>query len=109
MKDGRKIDEPNKQWRALEYLADFGEISWKSGSKDRKHRLKDQIGALRKTLKRVMGIDQDPFEPYRKVKAYKPRFILVASIGKQNSDVLSSRDDAIQDMYNEDVNRLGDR
>ncbi len=77
--DGRKDDRPDCQWELLREIArHHGELKW---SDKAPARVKDgaKIKAIRKLLKAVMHIDDDPFEPYPKVKAYKPRFEITDS------------------------------
>ncbi|HCJ67502.1 MAG TPA: hypothetical protein DHV62_09360 [Elusimicrobia bacterium] len=74
-KDHRKGDLPDSQWELLKYLAKKnGELSWQKDSA--KPNVQKRIQELRKRLKFLMGIDDDPFFPYRQYKAYKTKFLI---------------------------------
>ena len=76
-KDNRKGDLPDSKWEILkEGFARFaGELSWETPIDPRwKKNLKSTVKELRKRLKSIMSIDDDPFYPYRKIKAYRTRF-----------------------------------
>jgi len=76
--DRRVGDRPSTRWALLRKLATVGEISWSTRSLGGKERLQLRavIKDLRKTLRGLMSIEDDPFEPYRRAKAYRPRFRL---------------------------------
>lgn len=76
-KDGRKGDIPDTRWAILrEFAARNGTISWGDINVKHSDKMKSAIKDIRKRLKAVLGIAEDPFFPYRQVKAYKARFIL---------------------------------
>jgi hypothetical protein len=79
--DGRRVNTPDGQWKLLQYIARHGgELKW-SDKVDARVRggAKAKIKTIRVRLKAVLHIDDDPFVPYRKVKAYKPKFTIVDS------------------------------
>jgi len=78
-KDGRRSDRPNSRWGILKdgFAKYDGELSWKTDlPKKTQDRLKATVKDIRKLLKTIMQIDDDPFYPYREVHAYKTRFEL---------------------------------
>lgn len=55
-----------------------GEIRWSAkGQPHVKDHAKAKIKIIRKRLREVMQIDDDPFKPYRRVKAYKTKFRII--------------------------------
>jgi hypothetical protein len=69
----------NLLWMALlEFGKNGGEISWKTmGLRpeiQKNLKLKSHTKRLRKHLKQFFGIEDDPFMPYRREKAYKTKF-----------------------------------
>ncbi len=76
-KDGRKGDIPDTRWAILrEFAARNGTISWSDINVKHSDKMKSAIKDIRKRLKAVLGVAEDPFYPYRQVKAYKTRFTL---------------------------------
>ena len=80
-KDHKKGDQPDSLWRTLQTVfgRSNGEVAWKTDRIDPKARanLKTQVKQLRKRLQSFFGIEDDPFEPYRPIKAYKTKFKVV--------------------------------
>ena len=115
-KDGRKVDTPDTRWRTLQKLAQHGEISWKTDTDQKIRNIAQKaIQDIRKKLKEITGLEDDPFEPYRKVKAYRPKFKLVDKryggtgilIDRKNNEE-SEEDDTdpeIQAIMDEDIDR----
>lgn len=74
---------PNKQWEFLKLLAvNNGRYEWgpRMGTiEDEKSRdiAKSHASKLRKFLKEIMRIDDDPFKDYRMVGAYETKFTLI--------------------------------
>jgi hypothetical protein len=84
--DARQVGSPDPQWTMLQYIARHnGRLSW-SDKADAgvRHGAKTKIKVIRRRLKAVMHIDDDPFEPYRKVKAYMPKFTITDSSASQH-------------------------
>jgi hypothetical protein len=80
------VGKPDLQWELLQYIARHnGMLSWsdKAGARVRDG-AKAKIKVIRRRLKAVMHIDADPFEPYRKVKAYMPKFTIIDSFSSQH-------------------------
>ena len=79
-KDRRKGDLPDTRWGTLKTIAEHeGEVPWKANlTQEQRHQLKKIVSDLRKRLKALMQIDDDPFEPYRTANAYKTKFKLIA-------------------------------
>ena len=68
---------PDKLWKVLILFGQHnGEISWETLDLPIaiQNNLKKHIHRLRYRLKQLFQIDDDPFEKYRKVKAYKSKF-----------------------------------
>ena len=115
-KDGRKVDTPDTRWRTLQKLAQHGEISWETDTDQKIRNIAQKaIQDIRKKLKEITGLEDDPFEPYRKVKAYRPKFKLVDKryggtgilIDRKNNEE-SEEDDTdpeIQAIMDEDIDR----
>jgi hypothetical protein len=78
--DGRRKDRPDMNWVLLqEMAAQGGELDWsKTISAKLRNNASAKISKIRDRLKAVLGIDDDPFEPYRRAKGYKPKFKLVS-------------------------------
>ena len=76
--DKRRDNMPNSLWKTLKILATFhGEISFKSKVDEKaKKPLKKMISNLRKKLKSIFNIDDDPFYDYKISKAYRTKFAL---------------------------------
>lgn len=78
-KDNRKGDMSDSRWKVLLEMAKAG------GWADWSNRVGEKVGAdvktaikdIRKRLQNLMRIADDPFENYRKVKGYKPKFRLL--------------------------------
>ncbi|GAG59595.1 unnamed protein product, partial [marine sediment metagenome] len=67
---------PNKQWKLLQLLAEkHGELSWLDREATTLIKKKKQL--LSDTLKARFQINEDPFFPYKKVKAYKIKMNLI--------------------------------
>jgi hypothetical protein len=76
-KDGRS-GKADKLWRFFHVLAqEGGELTWSSKTKQSiKRNAPAYVKIIRDRLQVLMGIDDDPFENYKKVKAYKTKFTL---------------------------------
>ncbi len=94
-KDGRTPGRPNRIWGLLSELAKRdGTIEPAAGRRYTgvQDAGKDAFKELRKCLRAIMSITDDPFFEYRKVKAYKTRFVLADErladdqIQKQNAE-----------------------
>lgn len=72
-KDNRGANKPDRKWELLKDLGRYcGSISWKDKSASSK--LKPHIKTLRKRLRALFKIDDDPFFPYRRTRGYKTKF-----------------------------------
>jgi len=81
----KKSSKPNILWWFLRALAEKGgELSWdNSGSHEsplNPNQVQSNVKRLRKTLCKFMDIEDDPFHPYRKVKAYKAKFNISGNV-----------------------------
>lgn len=75
--DGRMGDKPDTRWRLLIVLASQDGLSWNSAvDQTTQNRAKKAISELRQRLKAIVGIDDDPFFPYKKKRGWQPRFRL---------------------------------
>jgi hypothetical protein len=75
-KDRRKGDMPDSRWAILKRFAERqGRVEY-ADKLDCKtfDRMKAAVKDLRKRLCSIMGITDDPFYPYRKVKGYETKF-----------------------------------
>jgi hypothetical protein len=72
----RRANKPDKLWLTLRLFAKHdGEISWQTPGLPREpEKLKSYIKDIRKRLKYLFQIKDDPFESYKKVRAYKTKF-----------------------------------
>jgi hypothetical protein len=74
--DRRTADSPDTLWGALlAFATRNGEVSWNDAPANPK-RFKPYVKELRKRLRAIFGIDGDPFEDYRKAKAYRTKFVI---------------------------------
>ena len=76
-KDGRKGDIPDQQWRLLvDALGKFGVIPTRGLHDSSKFgKLKKAVSIIRKRLRDVVGLPDDPFEPFVARKGWKARFM----------------------------------
>ena len=73
--DGRqKGFRPDKAWTALLMIVTRGPLSLEDFDRDRNNISKHTISKLRKRLKQIFQINDDPFHSYWKKHAYIPRF-----------------------------------
>lgn len=99
MWDGRS-KQPNAQWALFKGLAKFGgEITWDSPIASPQVKKNKQL--LSESLKRYFNIDGDPFELYRKEKAYRLKMYLTPYEYKESNT--KSDDD---DYYKESTPKL---
>ena len=82
-KDGRTADKADSIWEFFHALACLdSEASWDNVDKEGRtldlssNKVEARVRRLRKRLREVMGLDDDPFDPYHKVNAYRTRFTL---------------------------------
>ena len=68
---------PSLKWELLRTLAQHNGILQLIDPKpEKRDDLKKRVSQLRKDLKRIFNINDDPFEPWAKVKGYKTKFTL---------------------------------
>jgi hypothetical protein len=68
---------PDTRWGYLQVFAqNSGEISWETEEMDLKDRkaLPHAVTDIRKRLRELIGIEDDPFYDYKTAKAYKTKF-----------------------------------
>jgi hypothetical protein len=73
----RKAEQPAAPWTTLTVLATTeGQIAWhdRKVDPDTRSTVKKQVSRLRGVLRRLFGIEDDPFVPYTKDEGYKTRF-----------------------------------
>lgn len=84
--EDQKSKKPNKQWQFLYKLAPFrGDLTWTIASYRKRvdtHPLSTPLARkwkqrLANSLKKYFKIDEDPFHPYNKYRAYKLKFTLL--------------------------------
>ena len=79
----RRTCRRDTRWLILQRLAQDREISWDVPADPKtRGRAKAAIKDIRGRLKALLGIADDPFHSYRKVHAYRPKFLL----GKRQGD-----------------------
>ena len=81
--DGRKGDRPDLVWEFFHGVAKAGgELSWSGGraaSPELQRKAPSYFKAIRQRLRAVFSIEDDPFESYKKRRAYKPKFKLIST------------------------------
>jgi hypothetical protein len=84
LRDRRTHNKPNAMWTLLKALANSGgSVRWGDRAEfEKRDRIKATFKGLRAKLKAIIGIADDPFEPYRKVRAYKAKFHLIDAIDR---------------------------
>lgn len=107
-KDERTRGKPNRLWLFLQALtAKPGGVSWEdlSGIGMNPSQVQSNVKRLRQILCEFMGIKDDPFYSYRKVKAYRPKFTITgdASVLLKSEDEGSESD--LESVYKEETNR----
>jgi len=106
-KDGR-TGKPNVLWlvlRALsmkEGLASWEDLKTQSEDLGDRNKLQSKVSRLRKTLKAFMDMDDDPFKPYKEVKAYETKFKLKNKI---SDDLYDEGPSDIDEVFSEETNR----
>lgn len=96
--DKRKGNKPTQQWILLYLIAKRdGILNWNDSVADSKN--KKRIALLRSKLKDFMLIDDDPFYPYRKKKAYEVKFRLSSSIAESNHGKEEEPPNEIDEMF----------
>lgn len=104
----KKNGKPNILWWLLRALAEKGgELSWGNmssyGAELNSSQVQSNVKRLRKILREFMGIEDDPFEPYKTVKAYQTKFVI---IGDANT-LLDSEDEAaksdLRGVYEDEI------
>jgi hypothetical protein len=72
---GGKGLKPTAAWACLRQLAEnAGTVERPKGFKSNRIQLEKQIQSVRSRLRKLFQVNDDPFEPFRAVKAYKARF-----------------------------------
>ncbi|MGA2361076.1 MAG: hypothetical protein ABSG73_01305 [Candidatus Aminicenantales bacterium] len=80
--EDKRAKRPDQVWQTLWLLGlKCGEISWETRSDSGRIRLTLQknISILRKRLKALFALSEDPFFPYDKANAYKAKFNVIAN------------------------------
>ena len=94
--DRRKTDMPDSRWVILREMAcNAGLIDWESRwvrPKDR-NKMSSAISSISKRLIEILQISEQPFEPYKKHKRYKPKFALRAESSVNSSREADTEDD----------------
>jgi len=75
-KDCRSGNTPDQLWEILQLFAQcLGNMNWqRTSAYNVQSNFKVKMSGLRKRLKTLMGIDDDPFYPYKRHKAYIAKF-----------------------------------
>lgn len=98
----KRRKRPDKLWALLQLFAlNHGEIDFSAKELPLRHRhIKAQIKDIRKRLIHLFQINGDPFEDYRKVKAYKTKF----TIGSEENESIEkeiSEDESFEEGLKE--------
>jgi len=106
----KKSDKPNILWWFLRALAEKGgELSWdNSGSYEsplNPNQVQSNVKRLRKTLCKFMDIEDDPFYPYREVKAYKAKFTISGNVDTLLEPDNDGSESDLQSVYEEEINK----
>ncbi len=74
--------KPNKQWQFFSDLSKLhGKLTWKDPKATLKVKKKKSL--LSKALREYFQLKEDPFYPYKEVKAYKTKFKLIPESGEE--------------------------
>jgi hypothetical protein len=115
--DRRADERASFGWNLLKALATSGEIS-KDAFAGLRTNVNTDVQDFRRRLKRLVGLEDNPLHPYdTKKKCWRSRFVVVdKSRGGQGGGLLDLGGDTedmmpseIRDVYDEDMNRAGDR
>jgi len=77
--ENKRSGKPNRLWFLLQVFgARGGQLSWQdlSSTGMTANQVQSNVKRLRKSLRKFMGIEDDPFYPYWKVKAYEAKFAI---------------------------------
>jgi hypothetical protein len=77
--EDKRSGKANRLWFFLQgFAAKGGQLSWQdlSSTGMNANQVQSNVKRLRKILCNFMDIEDDPFEPYNKVKAYQTRFAI---------------------------------
>jgi hypothetical protein len=79
-KDGRSAARPDRMWGTLRLFAQHqGKLSWEDPlPQHQQDRLKTNVKELRRQLRDIFDIADDPFYEYRREKAYRLKLTLKA-------------------------------
>ena len=104
--DKRKVDAATQLWTLIKVLANYqGRIPTKNNLPiNISKQLPKHISRLRKVLKDVMQIEDDPFDPYQKGKEYHTRFSIRdgRDIGAIAEQLEKERPSEIKKIFEED-------
>lgn len=86
--DRRKGDRPDLVWEFFHGVAKAGgELAWsgsRAASPELQKKAPSYFKAIRQRLRAVFSIEDDPFESYKKAKAYRPKFKLLTTAYEQH-------------------------
>lgn len=87
--DRRQGETPNRRWETLRFLAkERGILSWETASVSKqKNSIQSAISEIRRRLKQLTGLNEDPFEDYRACKAYRTKFTIRDTSYSDESDL----------------------
>jgi len=109
--NNKKNGKPNILWLFLRALAQRGgELSWENagryGTQLNQNQVQSNVKRLRKLLRDFMGIKEDPFYPYRKVKAYQTKFTLTNDAPALIDSANDAPESGWEAVFDQEVNRL---
>jgi hypothetical protein len=112
--DTRTTDKPMKAWVVLQGFAQYhGKIPWENNlPKSVLNNLQKKIGVIRKILKTLMGIDDDPFYPYKKESGWTTKFRILKSHSTtviDGPEIQENSRSEIADVYKDEIGSREDQ
>jgi len=113
--ENKRSGKANILWWVLRGLAmNNGRASWEdlneptAGSFDLgdRNKLEAKVKRLRKTLREFMGIEGDPFYPYRREQAYQTKLTLTNDAPALIDSANDAPESGWEAVFNQEVNRL---
>jgi len=101
--------KPNRLWLLLQAFGlRGGQLSWQdlSSTGMTANQVQSNVKRLRKILRNFMGIENDPFHPYRKVKAYEAKFTLTGDAAAFIDSDEDAPESDWETVYSQAVDRL---
>ena len=84
--EDKRTHNPDLAWWTLKLFGKYqGEISWADEgiNTQMRNKLKSRVKDIRKRLKFLFGLEDEPFDSYRRVKAYRVKFSILVRANDQ--------------------------